>query len=78
MTEEITGIDLVQAQIRIAGGATLSSIGIGSQVGNTSIVCSIYCYCRAFAFFAGWTMSSAWQCPMLLRSNHLDIGVYTM
>ena len=33
VTEEITGIDLVQAQIRIAGGATLAEIGIGNQVG---------------------------------------------
>ena len=32
VTEEITGIDLVQAQIKIAGGATLSSLGLGSQV----------------------------------------------
>lgn len=32
MTEEITGFDLVQAQIRIAGGATLEEIGIGKQV----------------------------------------------
>ena len=31
-TEEVTGVDLVQAQIRIAGGATLADIGIGSQV----------------------------------------------
>lgn len=33
-TEEVTGVDLVQAQIRIAGGATLADIGIGSQVIN--------------------------------------------
>ena len=32
VTEEITGIDLVQAQIKIAGGATLASLGLGSQV----------------------------------------------
>ena len=32
MTEEVTGIDLVQAQFRIAGGATLADIGIGQQV----------------------------------------------
>lgn len=32
MTEEITGIDLVQAQIRVAGGAALSTLGISSQV----------------------------------------------
>lgn len=31
MTEEITGIDLVQAQIKIAGGATLAELGLGSQ-----------------------------------------------
>ena len=35
-TEEVTGIDLVQAQIRIAGGATLADIGIGSQVRLTA------------------------------------------
>lgn len=31
-TEEVTGVDLVQAQIRIAGGASLADIGITSQV----------------------------------------------
>lgn len=32
ITEEITGVDIVQAQIRIAGGASLADIGLGSQV----------------------------------------------
>ncbi len=32
-TEEVTGVDLVQAQIRIAGGASLADLGISSQVG---------------------------------------------
>jgi pyruvate carboxylase len=31
VTEEITGVDLVASQIRIAGGATLAEIGLGSQ-----------------------------------------------
>eukprot|EP00891_Asterochloris_glomerata_P005106 jgi/Astpho2/5106/fgenesh1_pm.00073_%23_5_t len=31
VTEEVTGVDLVQAQIKIAGGATLSDLGIGEQ-----------------------------------------------
>lgn len=31
ITEEVTGIDLVQSQIRIAGGASLSDLGISSQ-----------------------------------------------
>ena len=31
VTEEVTGVDLVQAQLLIAGGATLASIGLGSQ-----------------------------------------------
>ena len=31
VTEEVTGIDLVQSQILIAGGATLADIGINSQ-----------------------------------------------
>lgn len=31
VTEEITGIDLVQAQIRIAGGATLQDLGLTQQ-----------------------------------------------
>lgn len=29
---QVTGIDLVQAQIRIAGGASLADLGLGSQV----------------------------------------------
>lgn len=33
-TEEVTGVDLVQAQIRIAGGASLEDIGISGQVGG--------------------------------------------
>ena len=32
VTEEITGVDLVQAQIRIAGGASLADVGLASQV----------------------------------------------
>ena len=31
MTEEVMGVDLVQAQIKIAGGATLADIGLGGQ-----------------------------------------------
>jgi pyruvate carboxylase len=31
VTEEITGIDIVQTQIKIAGGASLSELGLGSQ-----------------------------------------------
>ena len=37
VTEEITGVDLVQAQIRIAGGASLADVGLASQV------CTIAC-----------------------------------
>lgn len=39
-TEEVTGVDLVQAQIRIAGGASLADIGIGAQVGTALMLCS--------------------------------------
>ena len=31
MTEEITGIDLVQSQVRVAGGASLADLGLASQ-----------------------------------------------
>lgn len=31
VTEEVTQIDLVQAQIKIAGGASLADVGIGNQ-----------------------------------------------
>ena len=31
VTEEVMGVDLVQAQIKIAGGATLADIGLGDQ-----------------------------------------------
>ena len=31
VTEEVTGIDIVQSQIRIAGGASLADLGIASQ-----------------------------------------------
>jgi pyruvate carboxylase len=31
VTEEITGVDLVQAQVLIAGGATLAELGLPSQ-----------------------------------------------
>ena len=31
VTEEVTGINLVQSQLRIAGGATLEELGIGTQ-----------------------------------------------
>ena len=41
-TEEVTGIDLVQAQIRIAGGASLADIGIASQVPRALPQCCTY------------------------------------
>ena len=31
VTEQVTGVDLVEAQFRIAGGATLAELGLGSQ-----------------------------------------------
>ncbi len=31
MTEEVTGVDIVQSQIKIAGGASLADLGLGSQ-----------------------------------------------
>ena len=31
MTEEVTGVDIVQTQIKIAGGASLRELGLGSQ-----------------------------------------------
>jgi pyruvate carboxylase len=31
VTEEITGIDIVQTQVKIAGGASLAELGLGSQ-----------------------------------------------
>ena len=31
VTEQVTGVDLVEAQFRIAGGATLASLGLGEQ-----------------------------------------------
>eukprot|EP01025_Chloroclados_australasicus_P027830 TRINITY_DN2754_c0_g1_i6.p1 TRINITY_DN2754_c0_g1~~TRINITY_DN2754_c0_g1_i6.p1 ORF type:complete len:1182 (+),score=199.76 TRINITY_DN2754_c0_g1_i6:462-4007(+) len=31
ITEEVTGVDIVQCQIRIAGGASLTEIGLGDQ-----------------------------------------------
>jgi pyruvate carboxylase len=31
VTEEVTGVDIVQTQIKIAGGASLRELGIGSQ-----------------------------------------------
>mmetsp|Transcript_10221 Transcript_10221/g.30178 ORF Transcript_10221/g.30178 Transcript_10221/m.30178 type:complete len:1260 (+) Transcript_10221:30-3809(+) len=42
ITEEVTGIDLVQAQIRIAGGATLKELGI-TQDKVTLRGCCIQC-----------------------------------
>jgi hypothetical protein len=34
VTEEVTGVDIVQSQIRIAGGATLADLGLATQVGG--------------------------------------------
>ena len=31
VTEEITGVDIVATQVRIAGGASLAELGLGTQ-----------------------------------------------
>lgn len=36
VTEEVTGIDIVQSQIRIAGGATLKDLGLSQERIKTS------------------------------------------
>jgi len=46
VTEEITGIDIVQSQIRIAGGTSLKDLGLGSQeevppINGFSIQCRV-------------------------------------
>lgn len=33
VTEEVTGVDIVQSQIKIAGGASLADLGFATQVG---------------------------------------------
>ena len=39
-TEEVTGVDLVQAQIRIAGGASLADLGLAKQVSKSPKDCT--------------------------------------
>jgi pyruvate carboxylase len=39
ITEEITGIDIVQSQIRIAGGASLADLGLATQVPPLGLLC---------------------------------------
>ena len=41
VTEQVTGIDLVHAQFRIAAGASLSSLGLPSQPALTVRGCAI-------------------------------------
>jgi pyruvate carboxylase len=41
VTEEITGIDIVASQIRIAGGASLADLGFGTQVGLLCVCVSV-------------------------------------
>ena len=45
MTEEVTGVDLVQAQLRIAGGATLADLALGDQsaiqLGGYAVQCRV-------------------------------------
>ena len=43
MTEEVTGIDIVQSQIRIAAGASLSDLGITCQQDVTCRGVAIQC-----------------------------------
>ena len=45
-TEEVTGVDLVQAQIRIAGGASLADLGLAKQVSRLAHTAQL---CIAFS-----------------------------
>lgn len=45
VTEEITGVDLVQSQILIAGGASLADLGFGTQA-NVSLANGFAIQCR--------------------------------
>lgn len=44
VTEEVTGVDLVQAQIRVAEGMTLPELGLTQDKIQTSV--STYYLCR--------------------------------
>ena len=63
VTEEITGFDLVQAQIRIAGGATLQEVGIGRQVS--------LCVLRCPAPLKAWSDEKKTQSILLLKSRKM-------
>ena len=65
VTEEITGVDIVASQIRIAGGASLADLGLASQVterGGRSV--------RAAAAMTGHVCHTGWG------DRRLAIGEY--
>ena len=43
VTEEITGVDLVQAQMRIASGETLADLGLADQDAITAVGAALQC-----------------------------------
>lgn len=65
MTEEITGIDLVQSQIRIAGGATLADLGIHGQASSACLRLSFSLLAAACCAQLISVGSCIWTMPML-------------
>jgi hypothetical protein len=82
VTEEVTGVDIVQTQIKIAGGMSLAQLGLGSQAAvpapkGFAIQCRVTSEDPEQNFQVGWDewLHRCGKCRLVLQGQEQNLQV---